>query len=142
MVSRQSEVKYLIGYIEKIAPLLGLHGYEFSAEFDEFEDEGEDLQVYACCDPSDRYRKARITVNKAIWPKLNREQRKRLVIHELLHCHTFRLDDYIKRMLRTVMGTTANPLLGLVERDAEEMIENLALAFARFLPPYPSGPKN
>lgn len=120
--------------------MIGLHGYEFTVKFENIPNESEELAVAAYCEPSDRYRRATIAVNENYWPNTNRSKRRKTIVHELIHCHTWRVDNYVSEVLKNSMGATAIPMLGLIERNNEEMVENLAVAISRLLPPFQFGP--
>lgn len=120
-------IKQVEAYAKKVIPLLNLSHWkiEFFDKRTGFNEDG----IPASCKSQHNYKVAYIYIYNPYDSLLNEKQRKTLIIHELLHCHTSFWRKPIDIFLKDDASTPNNrytELTNSVQDNEEECVELLA----------------
>lgn len=131
----EADARALLDYVVDLAERLRLRDWTFSIDRFPLADEDD---AYAATTITFGQRRATIALCRD-WPNLDAQKKRRVIAHELLHCHFDGPLRHVERVLPVLVGKPAStPIIDKVHEDTELAVDTIAEAFAEHLPEVPA----
>lgn len=126
--------KAVASHLLSLAPLLRLQDWTIKVKWDKYSDEFDD--AYATNTPLGDSRHCEIRFSKKFL-ELDDFEMTQVLVHELLHCHLFALEDYSEDIVEELATKKTAAVFNIGHTKlVETAIDGLADAIAALVPPF------
>jgi len=120
--------------LQLLQPMLKLSDWTIKVVWDKSSDESED--EYATNTPMGDSRHCEVRFSKRFL-ELDNKEMNQVIIHELMHCHLFHLEDYTVDSVEEIAPKRISSLFNIGHTKlVETAIDSIADAFTEVLPPF------
>jgi hypothetical protein len=126
--------KAVAGHLQTLLPYLRLQDWTVKVEWDKYSDEFDD--AYATNTPLGDSRHCEVRFSKKFL-ELNDYEMTQVLVHELLHCHMFALEDYSEDIVAELATKKTAAVFNIGHTKlVETAIDGIADAITALVPPF------